>query len=296
MPVDHRAVLTRPAPPPDHTLRYGDHPDQVADLRLPSGTASAPLVVVIHGGFWRAAYDRAHTGPLAADLAARGWAVAQLEYRRTGQPGGGWPGTFADVAAGLSLVPALAAEVAGVAVGPPVLLGHSAGGHLALWWAGLGRVRAVVALAPVGDPVSAHRLGLDDGAVAELLGGGPEERAARYAYARPAPAADVPVTVVHGTEDVQVPVAMSRDLVARLRAARAGGPGRTGPDGGSPAGSAGGAPAGSARPSGPAPVALVELPGVEHFALIDPESDAWPAVVRALDALAPAPGRPRTRD
>src|SRR5690606_41557434 len=96
-------------------------------------------------------------------------------------------------------------------------------------WAGRGRVRAVVALAPVGDLPSAHRLGLDDGAVAELLGGGPEERRPRYAYAQPAPAADVPVTVVHGTEDVQVPVAMSRDLVARLRAARAAGCGPAGP-------------------------------------------------------------------
>src|SRR5690606_1101189 len=115
--------------------------------------------------------------------------------------------------------------------------------------------------------------GLDDGAVAELLGGGPQERAPRYAYAQPTPAADVPVTVVHGTEDVQVPVAMSRDLVARLRAARTGGPGRTGPggrdsdgsDGGDaagtdPAGTYGRDPAGAARPSDPAPVELVELP------------------------------------
>src|SRR5690606_31017235 len=120
----------------------------------------------------------------------------------------------------------------------------------------------VVALAPVGDLPSAYRLGLGGGAAAELLGGGPEERGPRYAYAQPAPAADGPVTVVHGTEDAQVPVAMSRDLVARLRAARAGGTGVTGSDGRGPAEPA-------HRP-GPAAVELVELPGVEHFALIDP--------------------------
>lgn len=256
-------MLTRPAPPPDVTLRYGEHPDQVADLRLPpAATVPAPLLVVIHGGFWRAEYDRTHTGPLAADLAARGWAVAQLEYRRSGQPGGGWPGTFADVAAGLSLVPALAAEAAAVAAAPPLLVGHSAGGHLALWWAGVARVRGVLALAPVCDLAAAHRRDLDGGAVAALLGGAPAEVPHRYAYAEPDPAPDLAVTVLHGTEDRQVPVTMSREFAGRRRV-----PGR-------------------ARAGG---VELVELPGVEHFALIDPASAAWPAVVRALDHLAAAP-------
>ena len=241
-------------------LRYGDHADQVADLRLPTAAdAPAPLIVVIHGGFWRVEYDRAHTGPLAADLAARGWAVAQLEYRRTGQPGGGWPGTFADVAAGLALVPGLAAEAGPVAAGPPLLVGHSAGGHLALWAAGRARVRGVLALAPVSDLASAHRLDLDQDAVAALLGGGPDEVPHRYDYAEPAPAPEVAATVVHGTEDLQVPVAMSREFVGRRREVA----GRE-PEGG---------------------VELVELPGVEHFALIDPRSAAWPVVVRALERL-----------
>jgi acetyl esterase/lipase len=264
-------VLSRPAPPPDATLRYGDHHDQVADLRWPSrGAPVRPLVVVVHGGFWRAEYDRHHTGPLAADLAERGWPVAQLEYRRTGQDGGGWPGTFADVAAGLTVLPALAADlapavaglapaVAGLApavAGPPLLLGHSAGGHLALWWAGLAgpaAVRGVVALAPVTGLATAHRLDLDDGAVAALLGGGPQQVPHRYAYAEPR-RPHVPTVVIHGAEDRQVPVTLSRDWTA----------------------------------SGD--VELVELPDVEHFAVIDPHSAAWPAVVRTLERLASLAG------
>lgn len=249
------------------TLRYGDHPEQVVDLRLPpAGRAGAyrggahppPLVVVIHGGFWRAEFDRAHTGPLAADLAARGLPVAQLEYRRTGQPGGGWPGTFADVAAGLMLLPALVAERCSVADGPPLLVGHSAGGHLALWWAARAPVRGVVALAPVTDLRQAYELDLDTGAVAALLGGGPEEVPHRYAYARPGLPDGAPVTVVHGTADRQVPCGMSRQFAAA-----------TGVD-------------------------LVELPGVEHFGLIDPESTAWPGVLRAVGSRAD-PGAPAAR-
>jgi acetyl esterase/lipase len=264
---DPRAVLTRPAPPPDVTVSYGGLPEQVADLRLPAaGPVDAgprPLVVVVHGGFWRAGYDRAHTGPLAAALAGRGFPVAQLEYRRTGQPGGGWPGTFDDVAAGLTAVPRLAAEVArdrGVPVdpGPPVLVGHSAGGHLALWYAGTAptRVRGVLALAPVADLAEAYRLDLDAGAVAALLGGGPADVPDRYAAADPARRPpSIPTVIVHGDRDRQVPPGISRRYATAARVA------------------------GSA-------VRLVELSGVEHFGLIDPSSEAWPAVTEALHSLA----------
>lgn len=245
-------MLGRPAPPPDRTLRYGDHPDQVVDLRLPPPAAAPrPLLVIVHGGFWRAEYDRTHTGPMAAALAAGGWCVAQLEYRRTGAPGGGWPGTLADVAAGLTMLPGLVAEAVpqhppGDPPGwPPVMVGHSAGGQLALWWAGRGEVRAVVALAPVADLVDAHRRDLDGGAVSALLGGAPPEVPHRYAYAQPRPAGRM--TVIHGARDEQVPVAMSRAWVA-------------GTD-----------------------VDYHELPEAEHFGLIDPESDAWPVVTWALE-------------
>jgi acetyl esterase/lipase len=150
-------ILTRAARPPDQVLRYGPRHEQFADLRLPvwsdeaeSSPGSAaewrpewPVVIFLHGGFWRAAYDRTHTGPLAEALAGAGFAVSTPEYRRTGQRGGGWPGTFDDVAAAVDALPELVAAAAAAAGGSAdlrrvVLAGHSAGGHLALWAAGRG--------------------------------------------------------------------------------------------------------------------------------------------------------------
>ncbi|MEV4821546.1 alpha/beta hydrolase [Micromonospora sp. NPDC049274] len=261
MPADPRAVLTRPAPEPDVTVAYGDHPDQVADLRRPTGAGPArPLVVVVHGGFWRAEYDRRHTGPLAAALAADGYPVAQLEYRRTGQPGGGWPGTFTDALAGIAALPELAAEAlpGRVRRTAPILIGHSAGGHLALYAAATApsTVGGVLALAPVADLAEAYRLDLDSGAVAALLGGGPADFPDRYAATDPRSLVPIRTrtVVVHGSRDQQVPVAMSRDFVVAGRA--------TGSD-----------------------IALLELPGCEHFGLIDPESSAWPRVLDVLRSL-----------
>lgn len=236
-------------------MRYGGHPDQVADLRIPAGSAG-PLVVVVHGGFWRREYDRAHTGPMAAALAALGHPVAQLEYRRTG-----YPGTLDDVAAGLRALPGLAADSAvemgrAVPAGPPLLVGHSAGGHLALWSAANGvEATGVLALAPVADLAEAYRRDLGGGAVADLLGGGPQRVPERYARADPSalPAVPCPVVIVHGDRDAQVPVEMSRQYAARTGAR------------------------------------LVELPGVEHFGVIDPESSAWPDVTTELRSLSNNP-------
>ncbi|WP_326561803.1 alpha/beta hydrolase family protein [Micromonospora sp. NBC_01796] len=259
---DPRSVLTRAAPVPDATVRYGDGPDQLADVRLPAvlGGPARPLVVVIHGGFWRDEYDRAHVSPLAADLAARGYPVAQLEFRRTGQAGGGWPGTLDDVSAGVSALPGLVGEVLAAAgreaaVGAPILLGHSAGGHLALYCARRvpERVGGVLALAPVSDLAEAYRLDLDGGAVAALLGGGPEEFPDRYAAADPHQHVPLqsPTVVIHGGLDRQVPPPMSRRYAAAAGAN----------------------------------CQLIELPDCEHFGLIDPESAAWPTVTAALRSL-----------
>lgn len=246
-------MLTRSAPPPDLTLRYGDHPDHVIDVRVPAGGGSSRvLVVFIHGGFWRAAFDRTHCGPLATDLAARGWPVATVEFRRVGAPGGGWPGTFDDVAAAVRAAPRLLAEAGrpDLAAAAPIVAGHSAGGQLALWYAVTApdAVGGVLALAPVCDLRTAYDLRLGDGAVAEVLGGGPDEVPDRYAavdpmaHPRPVP----PTVLVHGTEDDRVPVQLSRGYAAR------------------------------------AGVRLVEEPGAEHFGLIDPESAVWPSVLNAL--------------
>ncbi|SIQ54080.1 alpha/beta hydrolase family protein [Micromonospora avicenniae] len=261
MPADPRAVLSRPAPDPDHTVAYGDHPDQIADLREPAvGGPARPLVVLVHGGFWRAEYDRRHTGPLAAALAGLGHPVAQLEYRRTGQPGGGWPNTLSDVLAGVTELPRLAAAAmpGRVRATPPILVGHSAGGQLALYVAARApeAVGGVLALAPVADLAEAYRLDLDGGAVAELLGGGPSEVPDRYRAADPRTLVPMQsrTVIVHGEMDQQVPAMMSRDFVAAARTA--------GCD-----------------------ITHFELPECEHFGLIDPESAAWPVVVAALRSL-----------
>lgn len=262
--MDPADVLTRPARLPELTVRYTSHGDGVLDLHLPPGPAgdsAAPpgLVVLLHGGFWRAAYDRRHTRPLAQALAARGFVVATPEYRRVGggrEVTGGWPTTFDDVLAATSALPELLAGLC-LPVGPAVLLGHSAGGHLALWLAAQPlppelRLRRVVALAPVGDLTAAARSGVGGSAVPALLGGTPDEVPERYAAADPAllltGTQPTELLVLHGAEDQEVPVSLSRGLAARCTA-----------------------------------VHLVELPGVEHYGLIDPRSAAWLAVLGALD-------------
>jgi len=269
--TDPRAVLSRPAPPPDATVAYGSLPDQVLDIRLPAPPADArppadgerPVVVVLHGGFWRAEYDRTHTAPLASGLAAQGWPVATIEFRRTGAAGGGWPGTFDDVAAAIASVPgaiakATAAHGRPAPPGPPVLLGHSAGGQLALWYAATAstEVRGVLALAPVADLTEAYARDLDGGAVADLLGGGPDDVPRRYAEADPCARLPLPVpaVILHGDRDTTVPITLSRTYAA------------------------------AARNTG-SKVALVELAGMEHFGLIDPQSPAWPSVTSALRSL-----------
>lgn len=228
------------------TLSYGPGPNDVIDVRLPSSPPTG-VIVMLHGGFWRAEYDRMHTGPMATALAAAGYIVAVPEFRRTGC-GGGWPSTFDDVAAALDAAPGLLAPYSS---SPPVLVGHSAGGHLALWaatrpgaWA-----TSVVSLAGCADLALCSRLDLDEGATDLLMGGSPEEVPERYALADPTalPVPTVPVTLVHGTADDRVPIEVSRSYAARTDAA------------------------------------LRELPEVGHFALIDPLSMAWPAVREAID-------------
>jgi acetyl esterase/lipase len=267
---DPREVMTRPAPAPDMTVRYGPLPEHVADVRWPTSPISgpAPLVVVVHGGFWRSAIDRAHTGPQCAGLAAEGFVVAAIEYRRTGQEGGGWPGTFEDVGAAVDAVPGLVAEAAAVAgigvdAGRTVLLGHSAGGHLVAWLATQERPEVVgaVSLGGVLNLDAAYRLGLDPGpdgtAVQALLGGSPEEVPDRYAAADPTRLGPpvVPVHALHGTADDVVPDGLSCSYADATGAQ------------------------------------LELLDGVDHFAVIDPLSRAWPDAVAAVHRAADA--RPR---
>ncbi len=219
---DPAEILDRPAPPPDAEVRYGERPDQVADLWRPADPTAptTPLVVLLHGGFWRAGYDRTHVRPLGQALAAAGYLVAAPEYRRTGMPGGGWPGTADDVRTALTVLAAPTSPTVPAAPARPVLLlGHSAGGHLALWAASqvpVPGLAGVVSLAGVCDLRRAAQLGLgasgDRGAVQAFLGGDPDQVPDRYAAADPMllDPPPVPVELVHGELDRIVPPDLSR--------------------------------------------------------------------------------------
>lgn len=254
-------VLERPAPPPDDTRAYAAEPAQVYDVRFPSSRPDrAPdgpadrggTVLVVHGGFWRAPYDRTHAAAQAAGLAAAGWHVAVGEYRRAGMPGGGWPGTFDDIAA---LVAAVDADPD--LPGPLVLMGHSAGGHLVAWaanqsWAD--RIAAAVVLAGCVDLQATDRLHLGADAARDFLGD-PATEADAWRAADPMShlPPQVPVRLVHGDLDREVPVSVTDAYVREVR--------RLGGD-----------------------VRLEVVPDAGHFSVIDPDSPAWPRVLAALDS------------
>jgi len=200
------------------THRYGPARSNFAELFLPDGDGPHPVAVVIHGGFWKAQYGRKLMHDLCADLAAHGWAAWNLEYRRLGlRSGGGFPNTLDDVAAGID---ALADHAAPLDLNRVVAIGHSAGGHLALWAATREDARvpvtAVAAQAAVSDLRMAWDLRLSRGVVVRFLGGKPEEIPDRYAAASPAERLPlrVPALLVHGARDVNVPLSMSEHFAA----------------------------------------------------------------------------------
>ena len=260
-----------PGPKEDAVKRqkyhYGEDPSQWGELFLPDVAAPKGVVVVIHGGYWRSQYGAELGEPLAKDLAAHGMAAWNLEYRRAGN-GGGWPNTFADVLAGIDKLGELADEH-GLGLDRVVALGHSAGGHLAVWAAGRRRLAGlgapdadrqltrrgdddgavqltgVVSQSGVLNLAAAERLNLSNGAVSNFLGGSSEKYPKRHKFADPMSAVPlgVPVYAVHGTEDDTVPVSQSETY------------------------------AGAAKAAG-APVQLLKVPG-DHFALIDPKAPAY---------------------
>jgi acetyl esterase/lipase len=269
-------LLALPQPPADATIAYGPGPSQKAELRLPPGPGPHPVVVVVHGGCWRSTWGFDHVRALAAALAREGYATWSLEYRRLGEPGGGWPGTLADAGRGVDHLRALAASHR-LDLGRVIALGHSAGGQLALWLASRARrapgsplrgpdpmpLRGVVALAAVTDLEAAAEAGVCGDAAAQLLDGPPATADARAGEASPIRLLPlgVPQRLLHGRHDRVVPLAQS---LAYETAARAKGDDAT----------------------------LQVIADAGHFELASPESAAWPHVRDAVEGLVarPAPG------
>lgn len=262
-------ILDRTPPPADSRIWYGDERLQFGDLRMPVGNGPHPCVIAIHGGFWRNAYTLTHLGHLCAALTEQGVATWNIEYRRIGDVGGGWPGTFRDVVAAARYVFDHADDL-DVDPGRIIVLGHSAGAQLASWLGSIENVpaespvkadplnlRGVVSLAGVLDLREAWKRNLSNGAVAEFIGGAPDETPDRYAAASPIELlpSRVPHLLVHGENDEIVPVSMSEAYHAA--AVKAGG-----------------------RST------LLTLPDADHFDVIDPKCPAWPKVAAAvLDLL-----------
>lgn len=221
-------------------------------------------MVLLHGGFWRAHRTLELMRPLAGSLVAAGLAAWNLEYRAVGHDGGGWPGTVRDVAAGIAALDTLA-DAQPIDRGRVALVGHSAGGQLALWAAGPRRVpdaaptpaavrlRLIVSLAGVCDLRRAANERLGDAAVQGFLGGEPDEFATTYDAASPCALVPlrIPQLLVHGTADTKVPIEQTTGYADRARAA--------GDE-----------------------VAVCTVEGADHMAVIDPASGGWRRTVGAI--------------
>lgn len=255
-------------PPADERIQFGDGPLQFGDLRVPPGGGPHPVVVFIHGGCWLAEYDIGHSSKLTAALARNGIATWSLEYRRVGDEGGGWPGTFQDVGRGTDHLRSIAPEHH-LDLDRVIVMGHSAGGHLALWAAARSRlpaeapigsadplvVRGVLALAPAADLGYLHEQQICGHVVDDLMGGSPVQVPDRYSWANPIefePDGVRQILILGKYDDDWTPTGLRYFDVARMR----------GDD-----------------------VRLIEATESGHFEMIDPDSSTWPVVLHAAREL-----------
>jgi len=242
-------ILSQPQPPPDDRVAYGPDPNQFLEVRLPPTKVPHSVLLHIHGGFWRAKYDLAHAGHLCAALRAAGVATFNAEYRRVGNPGGGWPGTFEDVRSAYRFLQQEHSRFH-LDLDRFVVMGHSAGGQLALCLAAHEKsLRNAISLAGVVDLKHAFALHLSGDAVAEFLGGKPDAVPEHYREADPMELS-IPQArqwLLHGSQDDTVPPEFSRNYVAQKKKA-----GES--------------------------VKLIEIPRAGHFELIDPASEAFEQV------------------
>ena len=264
-----RDLLALPRPAADRRIAYGDDSLQFGDLRVPDGPGPHPVLVVIHGGCWSARFNLDHLDLFLDAFRREGVASWSIEYRRVGDGGGGWPGTFDDVARGVDYVRTLARDHS-LDLGRAVILGHSAGGHLALWTAARTGLpaehrwhpeqpvpwRGVVSLAGVGDLAAALEDGICGTIIERLMGGTPETTPNRYTLVSPVERIPLGVRqmLISGALDGIVPVGGVRAYAETARAA-----GDT--------------------------VRVVVVPGAGHFEVVTPTTGAWPAVRDAVRAL-----------
>lgn len=262
--VPWKEVAALPATSPDTVIAYGSESQQFGELRLPPAGGPHPVVVFIHGGCWLSQFDLRHVGPVSADLARRGYAVWTPEYRRVGDEGGGWPGTFLDIGRAVDYLRVLA-ESYPLDLNNITVMGHSAGGHLALWQALRPNlppasplyvadplpVNRVIALAAITDLGTYHEVNNScSQAVAPLMGGEPHEQPERYRQGNPGELLPSPaaLTLIHGDRDAIVPIEQAGSFVRHAQGAR-----------------------------------LLTVDGAGHFDMVFPSSRAWG---RTLEALA----------
>lgn len=251
-------------------IPYGEHPSQFGVLRIPDLPGLKPVVITIHGGFWQAKYGLEENDPLDEDLTSRGYATWNIEYRRVGEVGGGWPGTFRDVIDAVNYLTHIE-ERFRLDLSRVVIFGHSAGGQLALWLASrinkvqmdeisdalLVPLQRVISLAGVSDLRKMWEIHEEKGIsspVASFIGGSPQEVSERYKSASPIELLPINVEqiLIHGELDRHVPVDLSIEY--HRRAIEQGDK-----------------------------VRLIVLPEAEHFMVIDPSSLAWESVIDVLE-------------
>lgn len=254
------------------TIPYGNNSSQFGVMRIPEVSGKCPVVVTIHGGFWKARYGLEEISPLDEDLTKRGYATWNIEYRRVGEPGGGWAGTFHDAVDSVNFLSHLEKDFP-LDLSRAVIVGHSAGGHLALWLASRANkqnrdemgdilqvpIKGIISLAGVSDLKKMWEMDVQrdiDSPVANFIGGTPKEFPDRYRLASPMELLpmNIPQILFHGDSDSDVPVELSlgyyhKGLGLKDR------------------------------------VNLTILPKTDHFMLIDPLSAAWRSVINALNKL-----------